>query len=148
MWKMPSAGGDAVQLTHGGGTNPQESPDGRTVYYIKGELQTRRRSEPGLWQVSTDGGDETRLFDLRVDGGNWVVMARGIYFLAYELGQTPYMLEFFDFTTRQTTQIKTLDGPRSTFNITGMTVSPDEKWVAYGQRDKLSFDLMLVENFH
>jgi Tol biopolymer transport system component len=145
---MPSAGGDAVQLTHGGGANPQASPDGRTVYYLKGELQTRVRSEPGLWQVSADGGEETRLFDLRVDGGNWTVSPRGIYFFTPLFEQQKYVLDFFDFATRQTSQIKTIDSPRSTFLMSGMTLSPDEKWVAYGQRDKLSFDLMLVENFH
>jgi Tol biopolymer transport system component len=135
-------------LTHGGGTDPQESIDGRTVYYIKGELQTRRRSEPGLWQVSADSGEETRLFELNVDAGNWAVLPRGIYFLTYETGQTPYTLDLYDLATRQATQIKTIDGPRGTLLLSGMTVSPDEKWVVYGQRDKLDLDLMLVENFH
>ena len=43
-----------VQLTHGGGFNPVAGPDGRTVYYLRGE------KESWLWSVSTDGGEETR----------------------------------------------------------------------------------------
>jgi Tol biopolymer transport system component/serine/threonine protein kinase len=144
VWKMPAAGGAAIQLTRGGGQNPAESPDGRSVYYLRG------REEPGLWhlwQVPVSGGEETRVFEANVDPGNWAVVARGIYFLTSQPHQTPYALEFFDFATRQTTQIATLDGPRPTFQIAGLTVSPDERWALYAQRDKLDFDLMLVENF-
>jgi Tol biopolymer transport system component len=141
VWKIPAAGGAAVQLTRGGGQNPAESPDGRTVYYVKG------RSEPGLWQVSTEGGEETRVFEANVDPGNWAAVARGIYFLTRQPSQTPYTLEFFDFATRQVTQITTLEGTKGTFLISGLTVSPDERWVLYAQRDKLDYDLMLVENF-
>ena len=143
---MPAAGGAAVQLTRGGGQNPAESPDGRTVYYLKG------RNDPGLWQVSAEGGEETRVFEAGVDPGNWAVTARGIYFLTRQpqpqsqyTGQ--YTFEFFDFATRQTIQITTLEGPRGTFQISGLTVSTDERWFLYAQRDKLDFDLMLVENF-
>ena len=140
VWKMPAAGGAAVQLTRGGGQNPAESTDGRTVYYLKG------RNDPGLWQVSAEGGEETRVFEARVDPGNWAVTARGIYFITRQ-PQFLYALEFFDFATRQTTQITTLEGPGGTFQISGLTISPDERWVLYARRDKLDFDLMLVENF-
>jgi dipeptidyl aminopeptidase/acylaminoacyl peptidase len=37
VWKMPAAGGAGVQLTQGGGQNPAESADGRTVYYLRGQ---------------------------------------------------------------------------------------------------------------
>ena len=138
---MPAAGGVAVQLTRGGGQNPAESPDGRTVYYLKG------RNDPGLWQVSAEGGEETRVFEANVDAGNWAEVARGIYFLTRQLPQTSYTLGFFDFAARQTSQITTLEGPRGTFQIGGLTISPDERWMLYAQRDKLDYDLMLVENF-
>lgn len=141
VWKMPAAGGAAIQLTQGGGQNPVESPDGRTVYYLRGP------GEPGLWQVSTEGGEETRVLEARVGAGNWAVVARGIYFLTSQPRQAQYTLGFFDFATRQTTQITTLEGPRGTFQISGLTFSPDEHWALYGQRDNLDFDLMLVENF-
>ena len=138
---MPAAGGAAVQLTRGGGQNPAESPDGRTVYYVRG------RGESGLWQVSVDGGEETRIVEANLDPGNWTAVARGIYFLTRQLPQTSYTLAFFDFATRQTTQITTLEGPRGAFQLSGLTVSPDERWVLYAQRDKLDYDLMMVENF-
>jgi eukaryotic-like serine/threonine-protein kinase len=141
IWKMPAAGGAAIQLTRGGGQIPVESPDGRTVYYVRG------RGESSLWQVSTEGGEETQVFEARVDPGNWAVAGRGIYFLTSQPRQGQSTLGFFDFATRQTTQITTLEGPMETFQISGLTVSPDEHRVLYAQRDKLVFNLMLVENF-
>ena len=114
---MPAAGGAAVQLTRGGGQNPAESPDGRTVYYLKG------RNDTGLLQVSAEGGEETRVFEANVDAGNWAALSPGIYFLTRQLPQTQYALEFFDFATRQTTQITTLDGPRGTFALFSLAVS-------------------------
>ena len=89
--------------------------------------------------------DEMLVFEARVDPGNWAVTARGIYFLTRR--PPLYALEFFDFATRQTTQITTLEGPGGTFQISGLTISPDERWVLYAQRDKLDYDLILVENF-
>jgi Tol biopolymer transport system component len=141
VWKMPAAGGATVQLTRGGGLNPQESIDGRTLYYLK------MGKDRGLWQVGVEGGAETRVLDANVNERNWAVAGRGIYFFTSQPRETPFTLEFFDFATHQTTPIKTIDGPRGTFQISALTVSPDERWVLYAQRDKLDFDLMLVENF-
>jgi Tol biopolymer transport system component len=36
IWKMPSGGGEAVQITRNSGDRPQESPDGKFLYYMKG----------------------------------------------------------------------------------------------------------------
>jgi hypothetical protein len=58
-----------------------------------------------------------------------------------------YALEFFDFAARQTTHVTILERPSPTSFISALTVSPDERWVLYAQRDKIDFDLMLVENF-
>jgi eukaryotic-like serine/threonine-protein kinase len=139
VWKMPAAGGAAVQLTRGGGQNPAEAPDGRTVYYLRGE------GEFGLWQVSTEGGEETQVFQARVAAWNWAAVTRGIYFFTPQAGH--YALEFFDFAARQTTQVATLERPNPMSFIFSLTVSPDERWILYSQRDKVDFDLMLVENF-
>ena len=36
FWKMPSTGGQAIQITRNSSDTPQESPDGKFVYVIKG----------------------------------------------------------------------------------------------------------------
>jgi hypothetical protein len=95
--------------------------------------------------VSTEGGEEMQVFKARVDPWNWAAVTRGIYFLTPQAGH--YALEFFDFAARQTTQVTILESPSPTSFISALTVSPDERWVLYAQRDKIDFDLMLVENF-
>ena len=35
VWRLPAEGGEAVQVTHEGGIQPFESPDGKVVYYQK-----------------------------------------------------------------------------------------------------------------
>ena len=40
IWKMSSSGGEAVQITRNSGDTPQESPDGKFLYYMKGWPET------------------------------------------------------------------------------------------------------------
>ena len=35
IWRLPAEGGEAVQVTHEGGSIPLESPDGKVIYYQK-----------------------------------------------------------------------------------------------------------------
>lgn len=141
VWKMPAAGGEAVQVTHKGGFDPVESPDGRTIYYDKSSTE--------LWQVSTAGGDERPLFKGVVDQFSWAVSRHGIYFFSYLAppSRSPYALNFFAFVTRKSRRIANFEGHRLNFQVSGLSVSPDERWVIYTQRDRLEYDLMLVEGF-
>ena len=141
IWKMIVTGGEAVQITREGGLISSESSDGRILYF------TKVRSEEGLWGVSTEGGAETKVLDYRV-GRNFVVSEQGIYFFSYtQGGRAPYTIEFFDFAKRQTTRLATLSELAGPYVVSGITVSPDKRWIVYAQRDKLDFDLMLAENF-
>ena len=74
---MPSTVGPAVQLTHHGGFEAVEAPDGKTLYYSKGYVN-------GLWTVPNTGGEE-RPVPALADIGHWRAwsMTRdGIYFIA------------------------------------------------------------------
>ena len=141
VWRMPAAGGDAIQVTRNGGWNARESPDGRTLYYTK-----TQNGEPGLWRMSVEGGEETQALETRVRERDWAVTERGIYFIPFTTS-SPFTIEFFDFATRQTTRLATLEGPRGVFTASHLAVSPDERWLLYTQRTRLEYDLMLVENF-
>ena len=58
IWKMAVAGANVqpVSVTVNGGYEALESPDGRTLFYVKKERQ-------GLWKVAVTGGDETLVAD-------------------------------------------------------------------------------------
>ena len=102
--------------------------------------------EPGgvdVWKVAGAGGQETRVLGPVVD---FAVAAEGIYFI--EIGIRLYIrstgdLIFFSFakgTTERVADIKLQAG-------TGLSVSPDGRYVLAALWDPFVSDLMLVENF-
>ncbi|MFL6449478.1 MAG: hypothetical protein ACJ746_17625 [Bryobacteraceae bacterium] len=52
IWKVPFAGGTAVQVTKDGGADAFESRDGKFVYYTKWEQR-------GIWRKPVEGGPDT-----------------------------------------------------------------------------------------
>jgi Tol biopolymer transport system component len=132
VWKMPAGGGGAVQVTKGGGYNPFESKDGKTIYYLK----VNRVPAP-LWKVPADGGEESQVTD--GVGHSFVPSRGGIYFVVASLRG----LEYFNFSTGISKTILTTQKQL----VAGLTWSPDEHWLLYSQVDQGGSDLMLVENF-
>ena len=137
VWKMPSKGGDAVQVTRKGGSHPQESMDGKMLFYLKPiDLDNDE-----LWKVPVEGGEELRVLE-KVFLWNFQVMEHGIYYVPQPgPTRTPFLL--YDFTSRK---IKTIALIENSVGI-GFTVSPDEQEILYMQGGGARSDLMLVENF-
>lgn len=154
IWKAPAEGGEAVQVTQGGGFEGFESADGRWLYYTRG----RYEGEPtGVWRVPAGGGKETLVFDNRKPGlwRFWTVVKEGIYFITAENPSQP-MIEFFGFANGNVTHVVGLEKPIPLFGrlnsgltqfSSGLTVSPDGRWILYTQLDQGGSDIMLVENF-
>ena len=141
MWKAPAAGGDAVQVTAGGGFIAREALDGSSLFFTKGT------PEPGLWAMKSEGGGESKLFDTGV-GRNWTVGSSGIYLISSPTTDSEaYTLAKFDTANRRMSRPTPLPGTLRTFPISVITISPDERWIVYAQRDLLDYDLMLIENF-
>ncbi len=137
LWKVPFKGGSPVKVTRNGGVYAIESDDGRFLYYSKLE-------QPGIWKMPLDGGEETRVLDQPGPWFNWALARTGIYFLNF--GNTPNgRIEFFDFATRETTPIFSLEKPASRFG--GLAVSPDGRSLLYGQNEFKDSYIMLVKNF-
>jgi Tol biopolymer transport system component/DNA-binding winged helix-turn-helix (wHTH) protein len=134
VWKMPSGGGTAVQVTRQGGAAAFESADARWLYYAK---ETRPIS---IWRVPVEGGEETKILDGLSDYFNFAVTAKGIYLLALR-GPNP-SIEFFDLATHKTTLLHTLDRP---FWF-GFALSPDDRFILFSKIDSRGSDLMLIEN--
>jgi Tol biopolymer transport system component/DNA-binding winged helix-turn-helix (wHTH) protein len=141
VWKVPSEGGQAVQVTRLGGFEGFESRDGKYFYYAKG------RAVPGIWQVPVNGGEERLLVDHNNAGTwrLWAVSKTGIYFATANVPSQP-IIEFYNFTTRRVTQVVTLNKPLSRSDP-GLTISPDGRSLLFSQLDHSGSDIMLVENF-
>lgn len=134
VWRMPSRGGEAVQVTRQGGGAAVESPDGRWLYYAKD-------SQPmSIWRIPVDGGEATHVLDGLSYGFNFAVTEPGIYFMA--LREAGASIEFFDLSTRRTTVLHRLDRP---FWF-GFALSPDARSILFSKVDSRGSDLMVFEN--
>ncbi|HSB16878.1 MAG TPA: hypothetical protein VLE22_20670 [Bryobacteraceae bacterium] len=91
VWKILSAGGEAVQVTRRGGYTPFETMDGKFVYYAKG------LNEHSLWRVPASGGEESFVLD-NVVSNRWVMLKNGIAILNMDAQPLP-VIEFYDFAT-------------------------------------------------
>ncbi len=137
IWKAPSAGGTAVQVTKNGGFSAQESADAKSLYvWVAGGT---------IWRMPVSGGETVRVLQ-GVPGFSWWRVARdGIYFL--DGSTTPTPLRFLDFPTERVRILASMDlgyvSPRPmTFDV-----SPDARWILFQRVDQVESDIMLVENF-
>ena len=135
---MPSSGGEAIQITRNSGDSPQESPDGKFLYYMKGWPEA-----VSVWRTPVDGSQETKVLDSVHSEGQWTVGKEGIYFF-----RTPDKMEhsdicFYDFATGPTRKILTIQRPVNTH----IAASPDGRTILYPQSDESGSVLMLVDNF-
>lgn len=147
IWKVPAAGGEAIQVTRSAGQAPLESPDGAYLYYV----ETLDRPS-ALWRLPVAGGVAEKVLD-GVYLANYVVLTRGIYYIDRPSGQagTHYVdlpsgetrLQYFDFATRKSTTLA-----RDLGNVDlPLTVSADGRTILYPRMDSSVNDLMLVANF-
>jgi Tol biopolymer transport system component/DNA-binding winged helix-turn-helix (wHTH) protein len=139
VWKTPSTGGSAVRVTRHGGFAAFESPDGKFLYYAKGQ------NVPGLWRIPADGGEEVELISSLGAGywGFWAVVENGIYYLDTT---TKPGIAFFDLTTRRITRLFDLENHPARED-TGLALSPDKKTILYTQLDSSQSDILLAEDF-
>jgi Tol biopolymer transport system component len=151
IWKVPSEGGEAIQVTRGGGVYALESSDGKYVYYSKAE------GRAAIWRVPASGGEETELLPGPVFWSDWALSRSGIYFLTVApppvrsggmswggARSFEYMIRYLDFETGRVTNLYRDKGP---FLRGWLAVSPDEKWLLYGEWPPATSELMLVESF-
>jgi len=138
VWKMSATGGQTVQITRNGGDVPQESPDGKFLYYQKGYPESC-----SVWRMPVGGGEESKVLDSVHCAGRWALGGQGIYFFAKpdEKGQSD--IRFYEFATGRISKILTVEREVQDW----IEVSPDGRTILYTQIDEAGSDLMLVENF-
>jgi len=138
---MPAAGGDAVQITRNDGDRALESPDGKYLYYIKGD---RYPEQCSAWRMPAGGGEETRVLDSVYCDGFWDVGEQGIYYFAKPDEKGRSEIRLYEFATGKTQKILMLD---LRYAYIALAASPDGRTILYSQFDQAGSDLMLVENF-
>ena len=125
-----------MPVTRNGGGTALESPDGKSLYYLKEDF-----SGP-LWKTPVSGGEESQVLPF-VHRRAFCFVNDGIYFIPELSPDQKSSIQFLSFATAK---VKTV-APMSGFPNEGLSVSPDGHSLLYTQVDESDSDLMLVENF-
>ncbi len=139
VWKAASDGSNRQIITPQGGfgvAQPEESPDGKYVYY---------RQWRSIWRIPTAGGAPEEFIQPErgmIFGGPRVT-AKGVYFVEAGNGRRAAALSFYDFATKKSSILFETDR----IDRSGLSVSPDGKYVLFPRVDESDTTLMLVEGF-
>jgi Tol biopolymer transport system component len=116
---------------------PQESPDGKFLYYCRGFPFAQ-----SVWRILVEGGEEIKVLDSVHPMALWTIRPEGIYFFTAPDDKGFSDLCFYEFASGKTRKILKMErGPGRP------TVSPDGRTILYPQDDESGSDLMLVKNF-
>lgn len=140
IYRCPASGGDAFPLADDiDGIGPQESFDRKTVYFAShGDNSTLKKKA-----LSGQSATESEVHGLpRVrDSSLWTLSPGGIYFVPAE---APRSVRYFDFASKQIRPVFEVDKDFSS----GLSVSPNGRWILYSLRSDLNSDIMLIDHFH
>jgi Tol biopolymer transport system component len=137
IWKIPTSGGAASQVSDKVGLVSVESPDGAYLYHV----ESRSTNSPGpLWQIPLAGGAPVKLADGAIST-SFDAVDGGVYYL--ERVQQETRLRYVDLATRKSTLVAANLG-----NVSfGLAASRDGRTILFGRVDSSVDDLMVVENF-
>jgi len=140
IYRCPASGGDAIALSQDiDGVSPQESFDGKTLYFATPEYHSTLKR----LTLPPQPGSESEVDGLPrlISSDDWVLSPGGIYFVSVEALRS---LRYFDFATRQVRPIFEVDK-----DFTGnLSISPDGRWIMYSLIGDANSDIMLVDHFH
>jgi Tol biopolymer transport system component len=142
IWKIPSQGGNALQLTRQGGFAGFESADGSSFYYAK------TSSDSDIWRIQLEDGQEAAVspqLHLQQWTG-WALGDKGVFFVREGPDAHP-VLRFLDFTTARVKDVTSLEKQPWPWPL-WISASADGRFVAYEQVDMEVSNVMLLENFH
>lgn len=123
LWRVAIAGGQPQQITTNDGIEPQESADGKWVYFTRG-------SDDGLWRVPASGGPETRVLWQPASGywGYWQLTPRSIFYLDVTNGSA--VIRTLDLNTNQSqlyATLKQIPPPYAGLSVLGNVVLATEE---------------------
>ena len=119
-WRIPAQGGEPVQVTRGGSHVARESPDGRSLYFLK----PVGASAGSLWKLTLGGDQESQVIDSVVYRA-FAVTGKGIYFFAPADAGTN--LCYLDLASKERRVLTVL---RQKLH-NGFSLSGDERFIIY-----------------
>ena len=124
-------------MTRGGGSNPRESPDGKTLYYYVNQSL--------MAMPLTGSGPATLVLDT-LTSQTYQVVSDGVYYIERSIrmdSKGQHEVRFRDFRTGKDRVVGSFSG----FINLHLSVSPDRKTILFSHSPQSGSDLMLIENF-
>jgi serine/threonine protein kinase len=135
VWRVPAGGGAEERVTHTSGCLPQESTDGKTLFF------RREAADSPLLAVPVAGGPERKVVDCATS--SFTVGLAGVYHVGCAQDRHALPLYLLDPATGRDRLLGTVDNAWE-----GITVSADGKTILYAKIvGEGSDDLMMIENF-
>jgi eukaryotic-like serine/threonine-protein kinase len=141
IWKIPSSGGTATQVTRNGGLFALESPDRKWLYLATAGGTLRRMPVEG--GPEADYVRDLENFGVARNGGAFCVTAAGVYYLSPAPDQHGAIIRFISQAGGESKTLGTI--PRTP--AAGLSLSADGRYLLYSQYDQSAAELLLVENF-
>jgi Tol biopolymer transport system component len=138
IWKISPTGGRRIQVTQNGGVCPQESTDGKFLYY--GRDVTCR----SLWRLPIGGGEEQHVLDVQGFWSTFTLVGDDIYYMVGADPSSRASIESFRPVTGERKHVATVEKPSIQSNF---SVSKDRRFLIYTLTDRETSELMLVEHF-
>lgn len=150
IWKARADGQERQKVTNNwGDDDPEESPDGQYMYF---------RRDRSIWRISTAGGDEQELIKPQHDArfAAFQVAPAGLYCLELDRDEHTANLWFYNLQSgdisKKESAVKTsrelvrlpVNDPSS---VSGISISPDGRYLLYPAVDHAETALVLTENF-
>jgi Tol biopolymer transport system component len=136
IWRITVADGTEEPVSRGEGQDPCESPDGRTVYYV-------RPFDQVLVARPTAGGEARTVLSCV---GGYVPEPRGILYLECPdpaRSDGPLVLRRWDSATGRDQPVASVDGT----TVGGLAISPDGRTILYEKSSWGTGELVMIENF-
>jgi Tol biopolymer transport system component len=140
--RMPAEGGPSERIVERG-LAAFESPDGKWLYYPK---SFRSQGDPGIWRIPVGGGEEEQVLEEGVSG-TWALSQSGIYLLKPGGPDRLPTLELFRYDTWEREVAYEFKKVERFGIYNALTVTDDDRSIAFIQYNETEADLMLVENF-
>jgi Tol biopolymer transport system component/DNA-binding winged helix-turn-helix (wHTH) protein len=142
LYRVSPQGGVPERVEQARGIRQQQSKDGQLLYFAVGKEPEEESAL--IYVLNSSTGEQHALNGMpSVECENdWVVGSKGIFFIVW--APRPG-IDFYDFSSQRVTRKISLD--RRPADWGGLSLSPDETWLAYSQVDEVASHLMLVEGF-
>ncbi|MCL4854681.1 MAG: PD40 domain-containing protein, partial [Bryobacteraceae bacterium] len=144
IWKQALAGGAALQVTRRGGYASYESRDGKWLYFSKLKPYSIWRM-PGSGTAAEESAGERLLIGPPVDltPTGWTVTSEEILFIGVSDNMPFRAIRGYRLTTGEIRTLLNL--PEISERGTDLSISPDSRWLLYGQLDRSGSNIMIAE---